>query len=729
MLTGKKILSCNPEVWGGIECTINRVNDNFLDQLSIANFYQKPSVEAIADLGIKKIRFPILWEKHQPELNTQIDWSWTQKQVDSLRDKGVDVIAGLLHHGSGPSFTNLLDDDFPYLFAQYAKEVAQKFPWIEFYTPVNEPLTTARFSGLYGIWYPHAKDAKSFMLMLLNQMKAVVLAMHEIKKINPFAKLVQTEDLGKTYSTIKLKYQADFENERRWLTYDLLCGLVNENHTLWKYLIWLGIPVEKLNFFIESTCTPDIFGFNHYVTSERFLDENLDKYPAHTHGGNEKHKYADVEVVRVKMEEETGIKVLLREAWERYQKPIAVTEVHLHCHREEQLRWFKYVWTSCNELNNSGVEIRGVAAWAMFGSYGWNRLLTVNNGDYEPGVFDIRSGTPRPTALAHFLKELTSTNTSTNHLSKMKGWWQRDCRYIYEPLMNNLHVVNYKLIMSPLLIIGKRGTLGKAFAEACKKRSIPYYLLSRQECDIVQLHTIESAIKQYKPWAIINAAGFVRVDDAELEKENCLRDNYEGSINLAHACAKHGIKLLSFSSDLVFDGKKLTPYVESDTANPLNVYGHSKALSEQGISGTNENVLIIRTSAFFSPFDQYNFIHWVENNLINQQEITVANDVVISPTFVPDLVHASLDLLIDGEKGLWHLANNGALTWADLARETARVYDYSTNLINAVPVSEMNLRAERPLYSVLGSERGALMPELENALHRYFLAKKQLVEL
>jgi dTDP-4-dehydrorhamnose reductase len=60
---------------------------------------------------------------------------------------------------------------------------------------------------------------------------------------------------------------------------------------------------------------------------------------------------------------------------------------------------------------------------------------------------------------------------------------------------------------------------------------------------------------------------------------------------------------------------------------------------------------------------------------MNQQEITVANDVVISPTYVPDLVHASLDLLIDGEKGLWHLANNGALTWADLARETARVYD------------------------------------------------------
>jgi dTDP-4-dehydrorhamnose reductase len=729
MLTGKKILSYSPEVWGGIECTINRVNDKFLDQLSISNFYQNPPIATIADLGIKKIRFPILWEKHQPEIGSPIGWSWTQKQVDLLREKGVDIIAGLLHHGSGPAFTNLLDDSFPFLFAQYAKEVAEKFPWIEYYTPINEPLTTARFSGLYGIWYPHAKDARSFMLMLLNQMKAVVLAMHEIKKVNPHAKLVQTEDLGKIYSTKKLKYQANFENERRWLTYDLLCGMVDEKHKLWKYLIWLGIPAETIQFFIKNTCTPDVFGFNHYVTSERFLDENINKYPANTHGGNGRHKYADVEVVRVKMEEETGIKVLLREAWERYQKPIAVTEVHLHCHREEQLRWFKYVWTSCNELTKEGVDIRAVTAWALFGSYGWNRLLTVENGDYEPGVFDIRSGKPRPTALAHFLKELSSTNTSTNHLSKMKGWWQRECRYIYEPIISPMHVAKNKLTMSPLLIIGKRGTLGKAFAEACNKRAIPYHLLSRQDCDIAELQTIESAIMLYKPWAIINAAGYVRVDDAEIEEDQCFRENQKGPLNLAIACKKHRIKLMSFSSDLVFDGVKGLPYVESDNVNPLNIYGHSKVLGEQQVIATNENALIIRTSAFFSPYDQYNFIHWVENNLMNQQELTVANDVVISPTYVPDLVHASLDLLIDGEKGLWHLANKGAVTWAELARETARVYDYSDGLINAVPVSEMNLQATRPPYSVLGSEKGALMPDLDYALQRYFHEKKQLVEL
>ena len=133
-------------------------------------------------------------------------------------------IAGLLHHGSGPSFTNLLDPEFPYFLASYAYEVANRYPWIEYYTPVNEPLTTARFSGLYGLWYPHHKTEVSFYRMLLNQLKGSVLAMEAIRSINPLAKLVQTEDLGKSHSTAMLAYQAKFENERRLLTFDILTG-------------------------------------------------------------------------------------------------------------------------------------------------------------------------------------------------------------------------------------------------------------------------------------------------------------------------------------------------------------------------------------------------------------------------------------------------------------------------------------------------------------------------
>ncbi len=94
--------------------------------------------------------------------------------------------------------------------------------------------------------------------MILNQMKGVVLAMQAIRKINPAAKLVQTEDLGKTYCSPSLQYQANFENERRWLTYDLLCGHVKPGHKMWAYFLRLGISETTLNFFLENICPPDI---------------------------------------------------------------------------------------------------------------------------------------------------------------------------------------------------------------------------------------------------------------------------------------------------------------------------------------------------------------------------------------------------------------------------------------------------------------------------------------
>jgi dTDP-4-dehydrorhamnose reductase len=623
MSTDYKNSSVLPELWGGIECTINRVKDKFFDQLMYSQHYKREAdIDLVAELGIKKIRYPVLWEKHQPEKDIEIDWRWTERRLELLREKGIDIIAGLLHHGSGPAFTNMLDEQFPFLLAAYAKKVAEKFPWLQYYTPVNEPLTTARFSGLYGLWYPHCRHDRSFLRMLLNELKGTVLAMQEIRKINPSAQLVQTEDLGKTYSTPKLGYQARFENERRWLTYDILTGKVDEQHKLWKYFKRMKIAEEELFFFLENPCPPDIFGFNHYVTSERYIDERLDLYPHHTHGGNRRHRYADVEVVRVDVEEETGVEVLLKEAWERYKKPIAVTEVHLHCHREEQLRWFKYVWNACVNARQSGADIRGVTAWAILGSFGWNTLLTKPRGVYEPGVFDLRAGYARPTALSKFIKKL-SVSEAQHPVCEDPGWWQRSSRILYPSQVIAMDQSNNRFTNTkPVLIIGKRGTLGRAFAKICQDRSIPFILLGRQDCDIADTEMVVKAIDQYSPWAIINTAGYVRVDDAEADAERCFRENTEGAHNLAEACKQYGIKLVTFSSDLVFDGEKNQPYLESDAVNPLNVYGKSKAESESRVLSTEPSALVIRTSAFFGPWDEYNFVHYVMDNLSKQQQVT-----------------------------------------------------------------------------------------------------------
>jgi dTDP-4-dehydrorhamnose reductase len=547
--------------------------------------------------------------------------------------------------------------------------------------------------------------------------------MEAIRRIQPQAQLVQTEDLGKTYATPTLQYQARYENERRWLTYDILCGRFHEKHKLWKHVLKQGIDPKDLYFFLDHPCPPDIFGFNHYITSERYIDERLSNFPSHTYGGNGRHRYADVEAVRVELQEPTGISVLLKEAWERYQKPIAITEVHLHCHREEQLRWFRHVWDSCRQLKEEGVDIQAVTAWAMLGSYGWNRLLTKPGGDYEPGVFDVSNGRPRPTALAHYIKNLHHDAMHPSTLCRHKGWWQRGSRILYGSPVKEIGMK--KSNHTPLLIIGKNGTLGKAFARVCESRNIPYRLLSRQDCDISRPESITEALEQYKPWAVINAAGFVRVDDAEQEHEACFRDNSHGPANLAMVCGGKGVQLISFSSDLVFDGQQQKPYVESDGVNPLNVYGRSKAESEQLVLQHYPGALVIRTSAFFSPWDEYNFVHAVRRTLGQGEIFTAAADSIISPTYVPDLVHASLDLLVDNEKGIWHLANKGALSWADLAHEVADAFDLDVSLIDARPQHELRMPATRPLYSALSSERGHILPTLEHALNRYVQEEKR----
>jgi dTDP-4-dehydrorhamnose reductase len=415
-----------PEVWAGVECTVNRVGERYFDQLARGGHASRPEdLELFAWLGVKAVRYPVLWERTAPEGLEEARWSWADERLARLRGMGVRAVVGLLHHGSGPRHTSLTDPAFPEKLAAYARAVAERFPWVEDYTPVNEPLTTARFSGLYGHWYPHGRDERTFARALFNQLRGVALAMRAVREVNPSARLVQTEDIGKTYSTRRLAYQAEFENERRWLSFDLLAGRVAGDHPLRGHLLWAGLTEAELEWFVENPCPPDLLGVNHYLTSERFLDESLARYPAHAHGGNGRERYADVEAVRVLAEGPAGPRALLREAWARYRLPVAVTEVHLGCTREEQLRWFKEVWEAACGLREEGVDLRAVTAWALLGSFDWDSLVTRDAGRYEPGAFDVRAPRPRPTALARMLREAAAGREFTHPVLHAPGWWRR----------------------------------------------------------------------------------------------------------------------------------------------------------------------------------------------------------------------------------------------------------------------------------------------------------------
>jgi dTDP-4-dehydrorhamnose reductase len=717
------------ELWAGVECTVNRVGDSYSDQLERnGHALRSGDLERLALLGVRKVRYPVLWERTAPESMDRPEWSWADARMAGLRRLGMQPIVGLVHHGSGPRYTNLLDPDFPKKLAAFAGAVARRYPWVTDYTPVNEPLTTARFSCLYGHWYPHLREPLAFARALLAQCRAVIMSMRAIRQINSDARLIQTEDLGKTYSTSTLSYQAAFENERRWLTFDLLCGRVDPHTEMWDYFRWLGVEHAELEWFRENQTSPNLLGINHYITSERFLDESLTRYPELVHGGNGRHTYADVEAVRVCAEGVAGPKAIMEELWDRYGLPFAITEVHLGCTREEQLRWLSEVWNAAASLRANNVDVRAVTAWAAFGTFDWDSLLTSNTECYEPGLFDLRSPLPRPTALARLINTLASGKKFTHPVIDSPGWWHRLDRFCYPPvhsrpqkISNGLGTLDLSGVQSrPLLITGATGTLGQAFGRICEKRGLAYRLLSRKQLDIASPDSVVAALDLYEPWAIINAAGYVRVDDAEIEGEKCWRENVIGPECLARECSRRDLPLLTFSSDLVFDGLKETPYVESDNPAPLNVYGDSKAAAEERVLRHLPEALIIRTSAFFGPWDQFNFVYQVMNSLVQGSAFLAADDVYISPSYVPDLVNAALDLLIDNESGIWHIANPSVISWAEFANKVAERAGYDPSSIKSTSSRSFGFLARRPSFTPLASERGHFMPALEVSLDSFF---------
>ncbi|HEX7984945.1 MAG TPA: family 1 glycosylhydrolase [Duganella sp.] len=711
-------------LWGGLEATVNRVRDNYFSQMDQNGHAGRISdLDRFASLGITALRYPVLWELIAPDGLDKADWSWPDERLPALRSLGIDPIVGLVHHGSGPRDTSLVDPAFPDKLAAYAGAVARRYPWVEQYTPVNEPCTTARFCGLYGLWYPHERSDRGFVRALLNQCKGVALSMQAIRAVNPRAKLVQTDDLGKTYSTPEMAVKAQFYNDRRWLPWDLLCGMVGPEHALWRYLRDSGAAAEELQWFRDHPCPPDIVGVNYYITSERWLDHRAEHYAPHDVGPE---GYADVVAARALETPRPGVAPLLHEAWERYGLPLAVTEAHIDANREDQLRWLLEIWQAAQQVRRDGVDMRAVTVWSLLGSYDWNCLVTERKGYYENGPYDLRGPERRPTALATLMRELATGRAPSSPVLQGLGWWRRPQRLLCPPMpfgpALTAEYVTPPEPGRPILISGASGTLGSAFARLCAERHLACHVLTRQEMDIADPASVDAAIRRYRPWAVVNAGGYVRVQRAEQDAERCLRENAQGPVILATACARHAIELLSFSSDLVFDGSKGSPYVESDPVAPLNVYGQSKAEAEQRVLAVHPRALMVRTSAFFGPWDKHNFVTNALRTLAAGQPFTAASDLIVSPTYVPDLVDTCLDLLIDGEAGIWHLSSGTALSWADLARRAADLAGVSTGRLLARPAMALDMEAAQPVFSALGSERGQLMPPLDDALGRYLAA-------
>jgi dTDP-4-dehydrorhamnose reductase len=702
------------ELWGGVECTVVRIGDEFRNQVVETGHSARMSdIEEMAKLGVKVVRYPILWETVAPETPTELDFSWHDKRLERLRELGIKVIGGLVHHGSGPRYTNYLDPKFADLLADYAAKVAQRYPWIEAWTPVNEPFTTARLSCLYGHWYPHRTDIDSTFRATVVQCLAILRAIKAIRKVIPHAELVVTEDVGKSFATPELAYQAQHENDRRWLSFDLLTGRVGPGHSFYAWLRKKAASEEELAELATGEGAPNFIGFDYYLTSERFLDQRVNRYPDVEAGSNGKDTYVDLEAVRVdKLRPKLGALHRLQDTWDRYRIPIAITEVHHGCTREEQVRWLSEIWSAAHEARRKGVDVRAVTVWAMFGMVDWRSVLTRREGAYDVGAFDTRGEKARPTLLAKAAASLAQQGKFEHPILDLPGWWRRPGRTHARRRFDMLPK-NAATVARPLLITGATGTLGQAFAKICAHRGLAHVLTSRAELDITDEASIAAALDRYRPWAVINTAGFVRTWEADARFDECMAINATGPELLARATKAAGLPLVTFSSDLVFDGQLGRSYIEPDAPAPACAYGKSKAEAEARLMAIDADALIVRTSAFFGPWDRHNFLINTVEQLKRGEDVTASDRTIVSPTYVPDLVHATLDLLLDQEKGIWHLTNQGAVSWHDLA---CAVADWAELGRDRIRKSEEAEGADTSLTS----KRGVLLRGLDGGLNDFF---------
>lgn len=412
-------------VWGGVECSIVRVKDGVRNQLIETGHYTRSEdLDLISGLGIRTLRYPALWELVESDEGHD-DWVWLDLRLSRLKQLGISPIAELLHHGSGPAWTHILAPDFPDRLAAFAGRLARRYPWIRHFTPVAEPLTTARMSGLYGVWYPHASDEATCFRLLVAQCRAIAKAMVAIRGVIPQAQLVMTEDFGRTFATSKLQYQADYENDRRWLSMDLLCGQVDASHPFHTRLLSSGVDPVHLCGLTTEPCVPDLVGVDYYLTSDRFLDDRTERHRGETVGGNGIDAYVDIAAVRSEFTPTgVGLSPRLQEVWERYRRPIVVAELHNGCTRDEQLRWLMEGWQVAQDCLASGVDVRGVTAWSLFGSVDWNSMMSRRDGYYECGVFDARASPPRKTILADSISALNSGLSFDHPILHQTGWWR-----------------------------------------------------------------------------------------------------------------------------------------------------------------------------------------------------------------------------------------------------------------------------------------------------------------
>jgi beta-glucosidase/6-phospho-beta-glucosidase/beta-galactosidase len=359
----------------GIENSIPTIQNGKerVDELEKCGHYKywKQDFDLVNEMGIKFLRYgaPL----HKTFLgHNHFDWSFSDEVFKSLHDHNIVPITDLCHFGVPDWIGNFQNHDFPDLFAGYAKAFAQRYPWIQLYTPVNEMYICALFSARYGWWNEQLSSDKSFVTALKNIVKANVMAMHAILEVRPDAIFIQSESSEYYHAANPQSIKpAEIKNSRRFLSLDLNYGLRVDSE-MYQYLMDNGMTRAEYDFFVNNNLKHHcIMGNDYYITNEHRVEKD---------GSTE----SSGEIF--------GYHVITMQYYNRYGIPVMHTETNLNQgpKGDEAVKWLRKEWANVLCVRNSGVPIVGFTWYSLTDQVDWDSTLRENNGNVNPlGLYDL----------------------------------------------------------------------------------------------------------------------------------------------------------------------------------------------------------------------------------------------------------------------------------------------------------------------------------------------------
>ena len=344
-----------------------------VDEMEKCGFYKhwKTDFQLIEDLGVRFLRYG-------PPIHTtwkgvgQYDWDFTDQTFNDLKRRDIVPIVDLCHFGVPDWIGNFQNPEFPALFEVYARAFAERFPWVQLYTPINEMYICATFSARYGWWNEQMTSDRSFVTALKYIVKANVLAMKTILEVRPDAIFVQSESSEYFHAENPAAIgPAEVMNSERFLSLDLNYGRRVDSE-MYEYLMDNGMSREEYHFFLNNRLKQHcILGNDYYMTNEhRVSADGMTCASGEIFGYNE----------------------ITRHYYERYRLPVMHTETNIAegPNGDEAVNWLWKEWANVLRVRNDGIPILGFTWYSLTDQVDWDVALRENNGRVNPlGLFDL----------------------------------------------------------------------------------------------------------------------------------------------------------------------------------------------------------------------------------------------------------------------------------------------------------------------------------------------------